>query len=304
MERRHKDTEWGPGQTEPPVISLEDADLSGTDLSYANLSGADLEGADLSGADLSVAQLSDTWLLGADLSGADLSAANLHEAFLISADLTDADLRDADLSGAFLGAAEGVTEKELEQAASSLAGATMPDSSGHAGLYDTSQFKPELSLLLGDRWRLWIDGETTDILNFSTGPNGGELCFTTPLQVFDPSNLSERKMIPAPKNADEWASWFQEHPSLETSEPVQVSVGGASGVRIDLMDSSRRVPLYRAGPKGPTVGSYDYTGQKTRLVIVDVKGEPVVIHIIDQDARFDFFPQAQEVLDTVIWGEP
>jgi hypothetical protein len=43
------------------------ADLSGADLRYSSLSGANLSGADLSGADLRYSNLS-----GADLSGADL----------------------------------------------------------------------------------------------------------------------------------------------------------------------------------------------------------------------------------------
>jgi hypothetical protein len=36
----------------------------------------------------------------------------------------------------------------------------------------------------------------------------------------------------------EWLSWFQRHPNLETSKPVPVSVGGASGMQIDVTSSS------------------------------------------------------------------
>jgi hypothetical protein len=53
------------------------ADLSGANLSSADLSGADLYGANLSGADLSGADLYGANLSGADLSGADLYGANL-----------------------------------------------------------------------------------------------------------------------------------------------------------------------------------------------------------------------------------
>jgi hypothetical protein len=58
------------------------ANLSGADLSWANLSRADLSGANLSGANLSRADLS-----GANLSRADLSWANLSRANLSRADL-------------------------------------------------------------------------------------------------------------------------------------------------------------------------------------------------------------------------
>ncbi|MDP6587160.1 MAG: tetratricopeptide repeat protein, partial [Anaerolineales bacterium] len=62
--------------------NLSNADLSGADLFKtnlwsANLSGADLSNADLSGADLFKTNLSEADLSGADLSGADLRKANL-----------------------------------------------------------------------------------------------------------------------------------------------------------------------------------------------------------------------------------
>ena len=60
--------------------------LSGADLSYADLRGAHLGGADLSRAHLG----------GADLGGADLSRAHLGGAYLHGASLRGADLSDAD----------------------------------------------------------------------------------------------------------------------------------------------------------------------------------------------------------------
>jgi len=77
--------------------NLSGADLSGADLRRANLSGADLSGADLRRANLSGADLYGADLYGADLSGADLSGADLRRA-----DLSGADLRRANLSGADL----------------------------------------------------------------------------------------------------------------------------------------------------------------------------------------------------------
>jgi uncharacterized protein YjbI with pentapeptide repeats len=77
--------------------NLSGFDLSDADLRYADLSGANLRSADLSGADLSGANLT-----SADLSGADLNGANLIDANLMSAYLSGADLRSADLSGAYL----------------------------------------------------------------------------------------------------------------------------------------------------------------------------------------------------------
>ena len=78
------------------------ADLSGADLSRANLIEADLNGADLSRADLSGADLSWADLSRTNLSGADLSRADLSRANLSGADLSGADLSRTDLSGADL----------------------------------------------------------------------------------------------------------------------------------------------------------------------------------------------------------
>jgi uncharacterized protein YjbI with pentapeptide repeats len=147
-----------------PIIALDGADLSGTDLTLpvgvlvgAKLSGADLSDAnlaldlvfraDLSDANLSGANLYHAGLIEADLSGADLSDANLSKALLEGADLSSANLGGADLSGADLsdaglgGAdltnanlinATGITNKELEQQASSLEGTTMPNGQKYA----------------------------------------------------------------------------------------------------------------------------------------------------------------------------
>nr|WP_228504418.1 pentapeptide repeat-containing protein [Listeria monocytogenes] len=75
----------------------ERANLSGANLSYADLSCANLRGANLSYADLRRADLSCAYLRRADLRGADLRRADLS-----CADLRRADLRRADLSCAYL----------------------------------------------------------------------------------------------------------------------------------------------------------------------------------------------------------
>ncbi len=91
----------------------------------------DLSGADLSGADLSNADLSGAHLSNADLSSADLSTALLSGAIMSNDDLSGADLSDADLNGAHLKDATGITIEELEEEATTLKGATMPDGTTH-----------------------------------------------------------------------------------------------------------------------------------------------------------------------------
>jgi hypothetical protein len=84
------------------------------DLSGLNLSGADLVDADLSGANLVGADLFDANLSGADLVGANLSGANLFDADLLGADLVGANLRGADLFDANLSGANLLSANLLE----------------------------------------------------------------------------------------------------------------------------------------------------------------------------------------------
>jgi Pentapeptide repeats (8 copies) len=75
------------------------ADLREADLSGANLSKADLTGADFTGANLSRAILSGTNLSGVYLERTNLSQANLSDACLEGAQLIRTDLRNATLTG-------------------------------------------------------------------------------------------------------------------------------------------------------------------------------------------------------------
>lgn len=80
------------GHVEGERANLTGADLTGADLTRANLTGADLTGADLTRA----------YLTGADLTGANLTRSNFTDAYLTGADLTDANLTDANFTEADL----------------------------------------------------------------------------------------------------------------------------------------------------------------------------------------------------------
>jgi uncharacterized protein YjbI with pentapeptide repeats len=286
-------------------VNLSGANLSSANLSDANLSGTTLIGATLIGADLSGANLSGAYLDDADLSGADLSGANLSDADLFGTDLFGADLSYADLSGA-----EGIIKERLEQQAGLLHGATMPDGTV-LERYVTTEFEPALSFSLSDEWKLNLP-EMPDLISFA-GPERerGGLNFINPLYVFDPSNPSEPKEVPAPENAGEWVSWFRKHPNLDTSNPVQMSVGGKSAVRIDATFTSK-TDSGTDGPGGPSAPLFQvgdatrivsYGATKDRFIIVDVsEGETVIIQVSAPTGTFDeFLPRAQKVLGSVEW---
>ncbi len=90
------------GQLTGHSADLSGANLSGADLRSAHLYSANLYGANLRGAHLYSANLSGANLRSADLSGANLRSASLCTANLRSANLYGANLRTADLHSANL----------------------------------------------------------------------------------------------------------------------------------------------------------------------------------------------------------
>jgi uncharacterized protein YjbI with pentapeptide repeats len=282
---------------------LSEADLSGVSLRRANVSWADLRGADLTRANLREANLSEAKLNGANLSEAKLASTNLRGADLSGAFLRDANLRYANLRDAKMSFAL----EQLKKQAASLKGAVMPD-----GTVSSDEFEPALSFSLSEEWQ--IAEVTPPDLKSIYGPERGQLFFTSPSHVFDPSSPSEPTKVSAPETAKEWLSWFQRHPNLETSKPVPVNVGGASGMQIDVAASSTLgdYPRKIFCPK-PCVSLYPSSGipifvqpsdkgWKYRFVIVDVGGQTVIINVFAPQGKFDAFsPKAQKVLDTVEW---
>jgi WD40 repeat protein len=186
----------------------------------------------------------------------------------------------------------------------------LPDHFESAFHYVTVEFEPAFHFEVGVDWE-FVAPETTDQIYIWTGPKGGELIFTNPLHVFDSRNPSKPKELAAPENAKEWVSWFQRHPNLDTSKPLPVSVGDASGMRIDVTTSStpEKYPRKICGrqpcvPLYPTRGGpiLSYEDWKDRFIIVDVGGETVLIDVAARAEKFDTFsPKAQEVLDSVEW---
>ena len=82
-------------ESQHPIVSLSQADLSAASLGAANLHTAYLGEANLRKAHLHATDLREADLSDVDLNEGDLSAANLHGANLSGADLTDANLTSA-----------------------------------------------------------------------------------------------------------------------------------------------------------------------------------------------------------------
>jgi len=113
------------------------------------------------------------------------------------------------------------------------------------------------------------------------------------------------------------ATWLQQHPYLDTSEPESVSVGGVEGEKFEAVVSrlpkdkakfceAACVPLFALNNK---FGFHFYMDEselieKVQFIVLDdVKGETVVIYLLsDPQAQLEEFgAKAQEVIDTIEW---
>lgn len=154
-------------ETDLRMANISDADLTGADLRGANLKGANLRGttlnqANLAGADLSGAHLMLVNLIEANLTWANLSEANLKVANLTRANLSEANLKMANLSGANL------TEVNFRLANLSEANLRMANLSG-ANLEKIQALKTDLSkaILTGvclDSWQTNSEVNLTDVI--------------------------------------------------------------------------------------------------------------------------------------------
>lgn len=154
-------------ETDLRMANISDADLTGADLRGANLKGANLRGttlnqANLAGTDLSGAHLMLVNLIEANLTWVNLSEANLKVANLTRANLSEANLQMANLSGANL------SEVNFRLANLSEANVRMANLSG-ANLEKIQALKTDFSkaILTGvclDSWQTNIDIKLTDVI--------------------------------------------------------------------------------------------------------------------------------------------
>ncbi len=180
------------------------------------------------------------------------------------------------------------------------------------GRYVTDQFQPALSFEVGKGWEVQ-ELRQKPFFQIEREYQGGDsfvaLAFNNP-----PSEVSvptkPNKLVPAP---DDWASWFQEHPYLETSEPMPKSVGGVEGRQFDTKVSSLPEDYYSQDCLGygvalwPLLQGHHWCadeGVTSRTIVLKVEGDTVIIEVYSESEMFEkIFPEAQKVLKTVEWEE-
>jgi hypothetical protein len=174
------------------------------------------------------------------------------------------------------------------------------------GVYRSEEFEPSLSFRVGEGWTT-DPPEASDVLRITWGETGG-LGFANVQEVYEPTSTGTPSVVEAP---EDMVGWFRQHPYLQTSEPEPVTVGGAKGVRFDVVGED--LPEGYRGVCGTDCmdlarfsdGSrlFHPKGTKVRLIVLeDMKGETVTMGFGSPAAEFDeHAPEAQEVIDTVEW---
>jgi hypothetical protein len=202
--------------------------------------------------------------------------------------------------------------KARKAAGSTSANKALPEhGSIPAGEYITDEFDSAFSLRVGRGWQIPFP-EERDVLGIVIEQRGAGVFFTKTRTVFDPSKPSQMKEVPAPQTPQGWIFWFENHPNLNTSKPQPVTVGGASGLRIDVVTSSAPSKYPTECGNAPCVLLYPFTGAgmasyigiEDRYIVIDVNGEAVIIDVGAPSDEFEgFLPRAQEVLDSIEWKD-
>ncbi len=106
-----------------------------------------------------------------------------------------------------------------------------------------------------------------------------------PLGVFDPIDEGRRLPLPA-----DLIGWIQDHPDLDTEEPVSLTVAGLPATGIDVT-----VTYQSGGPKGQTaqfiqfgLGSWNLEApSRKRIVLVELPDRPLLIVFGSRPEFFD-----------------
>jgi hypothetical protein len=174
------------------------------------------------------------------------------------------------------------------------------------GEYRTEEFKPSLSFTVGKSWANNAQ-ELPDFIELERQGEPGYLRFANIKEVYKPGTQT---LVETPKDL---VGWLQHHPYLKTDEPEPTLVGGVKGEQIDvLVEDLPQDFLGRCGVEcvdiAPLSGGeqsvYFKEANKRRVIVFeDVQGETVTIDFSTPVVLFDeFAPEAQKVVDTVMWG--
>ena len=190
------------------------------------------------------------------------------------------------------------------------------------GTYTTVEFRPTLSFRVGTGWGLLGDAEIGIALapkfDPATGPQK-QLTVTAVKWVFDKPLLTDRELDanrerhirPAPRDLE---GWLRANPYLKIGPSRPARLGGAPGVQFDVTVKNipgpsnclqfephhcvTLFPIPRG--KGEPIELVEVGGSPSRYILVEVKGQPVLVTIGAPSDQFAaFVAEADKVLKTV-----
>jgi hypothetical protein len=170
-----------------------------------------------------------------------------------------------------------------------------------------TNFEPRITLTLRRTWLVFAD--TPDWIDMGQQPSEpiGELSFLRIRKVYDSKH--PKSVIPVPRDL---MGWITTHPGIKViTAPVPVTIGGVTGTRADIEVVAKGCPdpianagCVSLGPPAPDNLGFGFgSGEEIRLIVLNVRGETVVISYGDAPESFEHrFIEAQAVLDTVQFG--
>ena len=203
------------------------------------------------------------------------------------------------------GGAEGSQEEEAK-------GRPLPQDPKalRPGEYHSVKFKPSASFVVSKGWAN-TEAQLPDSIEVGEVEQQEEIGWINFVNVKEVFKPGTRNVVDAPKDL---VAWYQHHPYLNTDKPEPTSVGGVEGVQFDVLVKDLPEDYYGVCGRGCVdifslsngeQTTYHYEAHKRRVIVLkDVKGETVYIAFSSHADRFDeFAPEAQEVVDSVKWGD-
>jgi hypothetical protein len=203
-----------------------------------------------------------------------------------------------------------------------------------AGDYSLNHFNPALSLSIGRGWYIFPTPQMYDVAIVApdVAARQGMIWFQNVHKVYSPTYapyLSSARVTHAYRekfNKDllsdpryheaapkDMSGWFKKHPYLKTTHSSPIVIGGAHGEQFDARVSlphrfeadneAECLPLFYHGVTGDD-DWFVLCKSKVRVIVVDIRGETVVIVIAAPTDDFsNFLRAANQVLDSVRWGK-